>query len=579
MESTQQSNLDQQAVLKLLTELDQTLIISEFNKESRTEEERQRFIGQVNKLETVYPGGLREYVNRGKVLLNNSKNNVNPYANYKPSVPEGAKIQVGNEEFFSLESTGFNELQRTCFILVAGGLGERLGYDDIKIGIATDLLTSRPFFQVYVDTIKAYEARLRREFNMSEEDFIPLCIMTSDDTHSKTVDFLKQNNNFGLRQNQIEIVKQDKVPSLLDNDCHFALMSEEFLIDTKPHGHGDIHTLVHQFGVADRWIKMNKKWVVFIQDTNMFTFNPIPTALAVSLNNGFVVNTITIPRKPKEAVGAICKLTDESNNNSITLNVEYNQLDALLRDKYNANGDVANEHGLSDFPGNTNVLVFSLAPYNDTLKRTSGLIPEFVNPKYADDSKTTFKSPTRLECMMQDFPKLFENNEKVGFTMYDRWFCFSTCKNNLKDGVDKLVKNLVPETAFSIEQDIFATNKIILRDVLNKLEIEDKGDKESVEIMGVKVNFDPKIIIHPSFACSLEELREKIGKITMTNDSVLILKDGKVADLKLNGFLQTEEGTTEGEVTNATRYSYVTLKEGEGRNYEKIRGYTLKISN
>ena len=28
-------------------------------------------------------------------------------------------------------------------------------------------------------------------------------------------------------------------------------------------------------------------------------------------------------------------------------------------------------------------------------------MPEFVNPKYTDGTKTAFKSPTRLECMMQ----------------------------------------------------------------------------------------------------------------------------------------------------------------------------------
>jgi UDP-sugar pyrophosphorylase len=28
-------------------------------------------------------------------------------------------------------------------------------------------------------------------------------------------------------------------------------------------------------------------------------------------------------------------------------------------------------------------------------------MPEFVNPKYTDASKSAFKAPTRLECMMQ----------------------------------------------------------------------------------------------------------------------------------------------------------------------------------
>ena len=37
-----------------------------------------------------------------------------------------------------------------------------------------------------------------------------------------------------------------------------------------------------------------------------------------------------------------------------------------------------------------------------------GLVPEFVNPKYADAAKNKFKKPTRLECMMQ--VRLFEQN-------------------------------------------------------------------------------------------------------------------------------------------------------------------------
>jgi UDP-sugar pyrophosphorylase len=45
---------------------------------------------------------------------------------------------------------------------------------------------------------------------------------------------------------------------------------------------------------------------------------------------------------------------------------------------------------------------------------------EFINPKYADATKTKFKSSARLECMMQDYPKLLESCEKVGFTMVNR---------------------------------------------------------------------------------------------------------------------------------------------------------------
>jgi hypothetical protein len=53
------------------------------------------------------------------------------------------------------------------------------------------------------------------------------------------------------------------------------------------------------------------------------------------------------------------------------------------------------------FAGNINQLVLRLEPYVQQLKARRGLISEFVNPKYRDDTRTAFKSATRLECMMQ----------------------------------------------------------------------------------------------------------------------------------------------------------------------------------
>ncbi len=82
--------------------------------------------------------------------------------------------------------------------------------------------------------------------------------------------------------------------------------------------------------------------------------------------------------------------------------MEYNQLDPLLRSSGFPEGDVNDPStGLSPFPGNINQLLFALGPYVEVLERTKGAMPEFVNPKYKDATKTDFKSPTRLECMMQ----------------------------------------------------------------------------------------------------------------------------------------------------------------------------------
>jgi UDP-sugar pyrophosphorylase len=87
-------------------------------------------------------------------------------------------------------------------------------------------------------------------------------------------------------------------------------------------------------------------------------------------------------------------------------------------------------------------LVFKLPEYVANLERTKGVIPEFVNPKYADEARNKFKAPTRLECMMQEYPKLVSTKGAVGFTTYDTWFSFSPVKNNIKDAAVLAAKGM-----------------------------------------------------------------------------------------------------------------------------------------
>ena len=69
--------------------------------------------------------------------------------------------------------------------------------------------------------------------------------MTSGDTHERTVKLLQDNDNFGMAEGQVTLVKQEKVPALIDAEARFALSADDpFTVETKPHGHGDVHTLL-----------------------------------------------------------------------------------------------------------------------------------------------------------------------------------------------------------------------------------------------------------------------------------------------------------------------------------------------
>ena len=75
---------------------------------------------------------------------------------------------------------------------------------------------------------------------------------------------------------------------------------------------------------------------------------------------------------------------------SLTINVEYNQLDPLLKTQGDRKGDVADPAtGYSPYPGNSNILVIGMDAYAKTLRgEDQGVVVEFVNPKYKDESRT-----------------------------------------------------------------------------------------------------------------------------------------------------------------------------------------------
>lgn len=70
-----------------------------------------------------------------------SREGKNPLDGWVPSVPTGEAYTLGSKEFIKTEKDGIKELGNVGFVLVAGGLGERLGYSDIKVSIDRNVTT------------------------------------------------------------------------------------------------------------------------------------------------------------------------------------------------------------------------------------------------------------------------------------------------------------------------------------------------------------------------------------------------------------------------------------------------------
>lgn len=192
-------------------------------------------------------------------------------------------------------------------------------------------------------------------------------------------------------------------------------MCHRYALQAKPHGHGDVHSLLLRSGLAETWLSEGRKYIVFFQvraqlrtggcvtlcatltcwfvtgwiaghQRSLLRHDPghggrecdawihgtctavccvvlfdgswhLASHAATAMTCPCQINTICTNRRGGDARGAIATLQSDGKDDR-TVNVEYNQLDALLRETVNEDGDVDDpETGWSPFPGNTNQLV------------------------------------------------------------------------------------------------------------------------------------------------------------------------------------------------------------------------------
>ncbi|KAI6690986.1 hypothetical protein NL676_027814 [Syzygium grande] len=551
---------DQVELAKLLVEMGQNHVFEHWADPGVDDDRKNAFFEQVARLDTSYPGGLASYIKTARELLADSKAGKNPFDGFTPSVPNGEVLTFGDDSFINFEETGVKEARKAAFVLVAGGLGERLGYNGIKVALPAETTSGTCFLQHYIESILALQEASCRLAEDGCGTQIPFVIMTSDDTHARTLQLLESNNYFGMQSSQVKLLKQEKVACLEDNDARLALdPHDKYKIQTKPHGHGDVHALLYSSGLLNLWHDAGMKWVLFFQDTNGLLFKAIPASLA------------------KEAIGGITKLT-HADGRTMVINVEYNQLDPLLRATGYPDGDVNDETGFSPFPGNINQLILELGSYIEELKKTGGAIKEFVNPKYKDASKTSFKSSTRLECMMQDYPKTLPPTARVGFTVLDAWVAYAPVKNNPEDAA-KVPKGNPYHSATSGEMAIYRANSLILRKAGAQVD-----DPVTQVFNGQEVEVWPRIVWNPKWGLTFSDVRKKVNSSCSVSQKSTLLLNGRdifIEDLSLDGALiinagEDAEVTAKGRVENkGWILESVDYKDGSVREEIRIRGFRI----
>ncbi len=135
-------------------------------------------------------------------------------------------------------------------ILVAGGLGTRLGFDKPKGMFEIGPLSRRSLFEVIIDQLRAVSRRYGSP--------IPLYLMTSPATDADTRKFLTAHGNFGLTASELRIFCQATMWAL-DNRWEKILLESPDSLFLGPDGHGGMLQALVKSGclndIADRRIK------------------------------------------------------------------------------------------------------------------------------------------------------------------------------------------------------------------------------------------------------------------------------------------------------------------------------------
>lgn len=216
-------------------------------------------------------------------------------------------------------------------VLLAGGMGTRLGYDGPK-GVY-DIGLTRPVF--------IFQRLMENLLEVVHQAgvWIPLYIMTSDKNHRATVDFFEEKEYFGYHKEDITFFIQDMAPA--SDYTGNVLLEEKGKISTSPNGNGGWYISMHKWGVAQKAAERGIKWL------NVFAVDNVLQKIADPCFIGAVISRrcasgAKVVRKavPDERVGVMCL---EDGRPSI---IEYYDLTAELMEAKDEKGDPAYNFGV-----------------------------------------------------------------------------------------------------------------------------------------------------------------------------------------------------------------------------------------
>ena len=238
---------------------------------------------------------------------------------------------VENKESFT--ETGLEAIRagKVAAVLLAGGMGTRLGSDDPKgmynVGITRELYIFECLVNNMMDVVKQAGC------------WIHWFIMTSDKNNEATIQFLTEKNFFGYNSEYIHFFKQD-MAAATDYEGKIYL-EEKGKLSTSPNGNGGWFSSLKNSGLLQVIHENGIEWLDAFAVDNVLQRIADPVFIGATIQKDVTVGAKVVRKNaPDEKVGVMCL---EDGRPSI---VEYYELTEELMNAKDAKGDPAYNFGV-----------------------------------------------------------------------------------------------------------------------------------------------------------------------------------------------------------------------------------------